>query len=632
MKMNIAFSCDEKYAAFLATTMASILLNSAEDDTFSFHVLDGGLSRLSKAKIAALRKHKDFSIEYIPFDYNLVANCPIMAHFSKAAYFRFFIADLIPDAGRVLYLDVDLIILTSLAPLYSMDIGKNIVAAVPRNRTNRLGIEGQLLFNSGVMIQDTAAWRKWKIADKLIATTEKIRDKIEFVDQDVLNYFFHDKYTHIDKKWNVKQQELIKTKNANIIHFSGKKFAYLEYSKFLFEYLDQTEFDQFNIGELEEPIHKEIYRNRQRKALVQEKANSKSVAFILSRMLDLTCLQSLIDECKKNEKITTEIYLLKDDPQGTVDPFVEKKLQESGLAYSIAPSTIPEEIVFLANPYLGEHFYWLLAGLKKKMVYIPYANSVSAEEYSKKVQYNMAIHNLAWRIYILDDFYTNMYKANCDNFLSESIRVIHTTPKFDQVMRNPLQEPQKIQSFLWNIHFDAIPDKYHKSRTWSAFFVYNKAIYNFFKKHSNIHLILRPHFNIYIKNIAEMLHELEKFQELPNAVTENSAMFGYGESLDKADAFITDISSMIIDMATTGKPIIMLTYEKSALCHEFAEKVFSSSVYKISNASEFDDVATNLIVGHDPQFAQRHRALQNDELFVLSRPACEIIMEDIFPD
>lgn len=632
--MNIVFSCDEKYAPFLAMTLASILLNSAEEDAFSFYVLDGGLSRLSKGKVAALRKYKDFSIEYIPFDYSLVEKCPTMSHFSKAAYFRFFIADLLPGADRALYLDVDLIVLTSLAPLYTMDIGKNIVAAVPRNKSNRLGIEGQMLFNSGVMVMDTAAWRKWKIADKLIAATEKIQDIIQYVDQDVLNYFFAGKYTNIDIKWNVRQQELGKIKNANIIHFSGNKFVSNEYSTFLFEYLDKTEFDSFNTGSVGEFIQREMHRQRTQKALVQTGENKKSVAFIVTRMLDLTCLQSVIEEFSSHAEVAVTIYLVEQQLNGTVDSFVKKKLQESGLKYTVGLASIPEEIVFFANPYLSAELYLALHTCGKKMVYIPYGSSISKEEYSKALQHNLIIHNLAWRIYALDDFYVNVYKENCSNFSSESIKVIHTTPKFDQILRMPLQKHHKTRSFLWNVHFDVTPNKHNKGRstTWSAFFSYYKSLYEFFSTHKESNLIIRPHHCIYERNNVELLHELQKFETLPNAVIENAVMFGYGESLDKAHAFITDISSMIIDMAVTGKPIIMLTYENSSLCNEYADKIFSSFVYTVASAAEFENVATGLTLGHDPLFEQRQDTLHREEFFTLSRRASEIIVEDIFPD
>jgi lipopolysaccharide biosynthesis glycosyltransferase len=217
--MNIVFSCDENYAPFLATTIASIILNRTKNDKFSFYVLDGGLSRLSKAKINALRTYKEFDIFYIPFDYRKVDNCPTMGHFSKAAYFRFFMAELIQNADRLLYLDVDLIVTDSLSSIYNIDFENNIIGGVPRNKSDRLGIKNQLLFNSGVMLIDALLWRKWKIADKLVTATSKIIERIKMVDQDVLNYFFQNKYKHIDKKWNVKQQEIEKYPDAKILHF-----------------------------------------------------------------------------------------------------------------------------------------------------------------------------------------------------------------------------------------------------------------------------------------------------------------------------------------------------------------------------------------------------------------------------
>lgn len=631
--MNIVFSCDENYAPFLATTMASILTNSDEEDNFTFYILDGGLSRLSKARIGALRKYKYFKINYISFDYSIVEVCPVIYHFSKAAYFRFFMADLIPQADRLLYLDVDLIVRTSLAPLYAMELGQNIVAAVPRSKSDRLGMKGQMLFNSGVMLIDAAAWRRWKIANKLVSITSEIVDKIELADQDSLNFLFKDHYTYIAKEWNIKHQNRPKINTAKILHFSGPKFENLV-CMYLFEYLSKTEFDSFGTGSAKEKFYSIIYKKRQLEFVYKSKKNNRSVAFVLTRMLDLTCLQSLIEYFNKRTDVSVGIYIVKDDGQREIDEFVEKKLQDYNLEYRVQPSTINEKIIFLSNPYLNDLDYlrWVNSG--NKIIYIPYGTSISQEDYSQNIHYNKLIHNIAWKIYALDEFYVDLYEKYCKNIDQVHVKAIHTSPKFDQLTHRWDNAPRRATTFLWNIHFNAVPGTHVKNltKTWSAFFSYYKTIYELFRNNNDISLIIRPHHNIYKLNKTEIITSLKEFETLPNVRFEPANMFGYQESLQNVDAFISDLSSMVVDMAITGKPIVLLTYPNSCQWNAFGEKIFSLFTYRVKTIVELRDVIFSLVDGRDALFEQRIAALHDEKLFVLSRSAAEIIAEDIFPD
>jgi lipopolysaccharide biosynthesis glycosyltransferase len=627
--MNIVFSCDENYAPFLATTIASIILNCTKNDKFSFYVLDGGLSRLSKAKINALRTYKEFDIFYIPFDYRKVDNCPTMGHFSKAAYFRFFMAELIQNADRLLYLDVDLIVTDSLSSIYNIDFENNIIAAVPRNKSDRLGIKNQLLFNSGVMLIDALLWRKWKIADKLVTATSKIIERIKMVDQDVLNYFFQNKYKHIDKKWNVKQQEIEKYPDAKILHFSGNKFACM-HSILLFEYLSKTKFDSFQTNSPQEFFFKKMYEEKFNKSLPLDTEN-KNAAFILSRLLDLTCLKSIITCCKQRA-ISFHIYICKDADINSIDENLLNELDAMKILYSTNFSTIKENFVFIANPYLNNKVYEDIHKSKIKIIYIPYGSSISDENYSQKVQYNLLIHNLAWKIYVTNEFYTSMYKIYCDNYKENKIKPILTSPKFDFITTKSTENQSCIKNFMWNIHFDAIPGGHIKdlTKTWSAFFVYYKAIYDFFKKNKNLTLKIRPHHNINKYNKKEIIEALKIFDTLSNVQIEPAELYGYEDSLNNTDVFISDLSSMIIEMAITGKPIILLTYENSCSWNAFANNIFSIFTYQVLTPDKFRSIASDLKDNKDKMMEIRHNTLKSNKIFNLSTPACEIIINDIF--
>lgn len=72
-------------------------------------------------------------------------------HISSIAYARYFIPDYIPEA-KVLYLDSDLIVNTSLEKLFSIDLENKLLAAVKDT-------DG-ITFNTGVLLLDNQKCRQ----------------------------------------------------------------------------------------------------------------------------------------------------------------------------------------------------------------------------------------------------------------------------------------------------------------------------------------------------------------------------------------------------------------------------------------------------------------------------------------
>lgn len=253
MDISIVFSCDNNYVKFLATAMTSILFNAAKDDYFDFYIMDGGIKDEEKLKIDELQRIKTFSLKYIDvenFEKLNLLYIPAQYHFSKAAYARFFIADYLPDIKKVIYLDVDLVVLCSLSNLFEIELGDQYLAACPQCRgfemenVLRLGTLGRRYFNSGVMLLNLEKWRKENISTQLVEAAQSIKDKIRWVDQDVLNYFFQ-RYISLDHKWNCEAENYINYPSPGIVHFQGgNKFEFVS-SFLLHEYIAKTPYKSF---------------------------------------------------------------------------------------------------------------------------------------------------------------------------------------------------------------------------------------------------------------------------------------------------------------------------------------------------------------------------------------------------
>ena len=297
--------------------------------------------------------------------------------------------------------------------------------------------------------------------------------------------------------------------------------------------------------------------------------------------------------------------------------------------FKTGDASYKNDIIFICNPYLNQSVYEAIDNGKGKIVYIPYGTSISAETYTYKSHYDSHIHNKAWRIYVLNDFYLDLYKKHCTFKKGTNVRVIKSSPKFDYAIKNTQSASQNstTKNFLLNINYEIYPQKEEKERTWSAFTTYRDILLQYFTLRSNINLIVRPHPSLFEK--AEFWPLIQPFLKLKNVIMDDSRKNSYEVSFNMSDALITDRSSMIIDYIITKKPIIALHYERSRRINTFGAWLFDAFAY---NAGTPDSLLQHIVMltqGKDPKQEQRKQLLSNDELFDLSRPSSEIIFDDI---
>lgn len=226
---HICFCCDDNYAKYMAVTITSILKNSLEEESFTFHIIETNISDDSKNKIISLKRIKDFNIFFYRIEenkYNNIAN-----------YLRLYIPELIKE-DKVLYLDCDIIVNNSLKELFEIDIDNYYVCAV-RDLYVDIDIDHKFLlnfykeqvyFNSGVILINNYLCIRDNISNTFFSVFKEKRSILRYVDQDILNYVFKDKVKIIDKKWNFYPFRDYNFKYTNptkeeaiIVHFVGHK-------------------------------------------------------------------------------------------------------------------------------------------------------------------------------------------------------------------------------------------------------------------------------------------------------------------------------------------------------------------------------------------------------------------------
>lgn len=212
-EISIVLASDDNYAQHGAVACASILVNHRGMVPIHFYYFDDGISEAKQAEIAATVTGLKGIITFIP-----TAGKEIQAHTSghvnRAAYLRLLIPELLPrDVERVIYLDTDLVVLDDIQELWEMDLEGKPLGAVPdlgilassrmrRQKEETLGIEeGELYFNSGVMVMDLKAWRENQYGPQVIRCVEE--GNFRHHDQDGLNKVFRDNWKPLPLRWNV---------------------------------------------------------------------------------------------------------------------------------------------------------------------------------------------------------------------------------------------------------------------------------------------------------------------------------------------------------------------------------------------------------------------------------------------
>ena len=236
-EISIVLASDDNYAQHGAVACASILANHRGIAPIHFYYFEDGISEEKQAGIAATVTKGRGTITFIP-----TAQKEIQAHTSghvnRAAYLRLLIPELVPEnVNRVIYLDTDLVVLDDIQELWEMDLEGKPLGAVPdlgilassrmrRQKEETLGIEeGELYFNSGVMVMDLKAWRENQYGPQVIRCVEE--GNFRHHDQDGLNKVFRDNWKPLPLRWNVIPPVFtlpvkVLKKRPGVFHWAGR--------------------------------------------------------------------------------------------------------------------------------------------------------------------------------------------------------------------------------------------------------------------------------------------------------------------------------------------------------------------------------------------------------------------------
>ncbi len=262
IELNIIVATDKTYLILLAALVKSIELNYHGDQTIHFFILADNISDNNKKKLTKSIHTPKIDFVWIDLDYiNLYKiDIPIdRTSYPQNIYMRLLIPYLLGDhINKILYLDVDMLVLTDIQAIFEIELGNNIVAAVidPRVKCfankwggvlnyKSLGLRGDLpYFNSGLLLIDLQKWRDFNVTKKVIDCINQNKKYAQYPDQYGLNVVLPFKWKSIDPLWNYYSDG--SEADPKIIHFIGRKPIYPSYKgnilfqQLFYRYLNQT--------------------------------------------------------------------------------------------------------------------------------------------------------------------------------------------------------------------------------------------------------------------------------------------------------------------------------------------------------------------------------------------------------
>jgi lipopolysaccharide biosynthesis glycosyltransferase len=215
--IDVACAADARYVPHCATMIASALAEHHSD--LRVHYLHGPeLPARAKESITEMVAEGGGSVSFLEIDPAQVAGLPSWDYISATMWYRVFLPELLPEVPRVLYLDADTIIVDSLAPLWEIDLGNQLVGAVTNVFQRAASDQPEQFelrrsdppyFNSGVLLMNLELMREQETSSELLGYARANSDRLGWPDQDALNHVLGAKRHHLHPRWNLMNSFLL---------------------------------------------------------------------------------------------------------------------------------------------------------------------------------------------------------------------------------------------------------------------------------------------------------------------------------------------------------------------------------------------------------------------------------------
>lgn len=237
-----------------AAFLKSIEVNNPDPGKYVIYILADKISKRNKNRLLGSTR---LNVQFIDVTEALLNQWDLpdkVDYLPKTAYFRLMIPELFRSFQKVIYLDIDMLVLSNLERLWEVDLEDSLCLAcqcfyAPGHRGQKnfrkLGIdEDTPYFNSGMLVIPVQKWRDFKVREKVNEVLGKKLNDPMAMDEEGLNVVLNDRWKAIDQRWNYPPHIADENNLPFIVHYIGYKPMYADYKTGLqnlfFYYLKDT--------------------------------------------------------------------------------------------------------------------------------------------------------------------------------------------------------------------------------------------------------------------------------------------------------------------------------------------------------------------------------------------------------
>lgn len=208
MDLNIVYSSDDNYCEYMGVSIKSLFSNNEEFRNITVYILDNKISDLNKDRILRLAKEYKREIFFIEFsDIEKKAGTELSNDRSLSMYSRLFLGSILPNSiDKIIYMDCDSLVLSSLKQLWELDINNYLVAGVndiiSSYNKKSIGIYDEKYVNSGFLLINLKRWREENQEEEMKQFIYRFGGNVPKHDQGVINGTMHDSMLLIEPKYN----------------------------------------------------------------------------------------------------------------------------------------------------------------------------------------------------------------------------------------------------------------------------------------------------------------------------------------------------------------------------------------------------------------------------------------------
>jgi lipopolysaccharide biosynthesis glycosyltransferase len=209
--LDIACAAEgREYAAHSATMLGSLFAANPSNQV-RVHYMHADIGWRDRRRLAGMVRGWGGEISFHSISDRHVRGFPTVGFIGKATWYRIYLPELHPDLDRILFLDSDLLVLDSLAPLWATDLDDEWLAAVTNvfqddhlGHPAALGIPPtQKYFNAGVLLLNLAQMRSDRCTEALRSYAVAKGEELMWRDQDALNVVLGSRRLELHPRWNL---------------------------------------------------------------------------------------------------------------------------------------------------------------------------------------------------------------------------------------------------------------------------------------------------------------------------------------------------------------------------------------------------------------------------------------------